>query len=418
MRGVSVTEDNEPELAASHSTEVEIPLFLQDFFMELNPALRASILASARTLGLLANNTEIANDAGVFTIGARRVIPRYFGSRQQMFAEIGVIQESPRDRLIRAAKSLPANASARDISSAAGYKSHRIISLYFNSLEELKRIVGHYECNKDRIHYPGVLFSPQDVSKGVTIPEEITELVAEETGLHVGDGCLRRRDGHPDYSYSIIGDKVEEKEFFDSHVRVLFKKIYNLDLEPQLLAGGKGYGIKFSSKAVYNYKNDVLGLATGDKTSTVEIPRQIMSGEASIKAGFIRGLADADFSYVFSMKHKDRHYYPTVIGSFASKILVQQTCVLLKELGLSPNNMHRTRQGAVSAENCVWVKGTSQLEKWMGIIGSNNPKHITKVEVWKKFGFCPPHTKIAQRKAILAGLINPNSFYNEGFVDA
>ena len=39
--------------------------------------------------------------------------------------------------------------------------------------------------------------------------------------------------------------------------------------------------------------------------------------------------------------------------------------------------------------------------RYFDIIGSNNPKHITKFKIWKQFGFCPPHTNLEQRKEIL-----------------
>ena len=43
-----------------------------------------------------------------------------------------------------------------------------------------------------------------------------------------------------------------------------------------------------------------------------------------------------------------------------------------------------------------------------------NPKHITKYLIWKKFGFCPTNTTLEERRKILKGEINPYSYYKGG----
>jgi uncharacterized protein (UPF0333 family) len=34
----------------------------------------------------------------------------------------------------------------------------------------------------------------------------------------------------------------------------------------------------------------------------------------------------------------------------------------------------------------------SEVEKWIKIIGTSNPRHKTKFDIWKKFGHLPPRT--------------------------
>jgi len=46
-------------------------------------------------------------------------------------------------------------------------------------------------------------------------------------------------------------------------------------------------------------------------------------------------------------------------------------------------------------------------------IGFNSTKHLTKYEVWKKFGYCPPNTNIRQRKQILEGNLKIEDFYKK-----
>ncbi|MCR4335621.1 MAG: hypothetical protein NUV57_03740, partial [archaeon] len=351
---------------------------------------------------------EIAQGAG-FT--SRKAIQYYFGTRKNLFKSIGIeiTKEKPKEKLIEAAKSLFYNSSAREIAKKAGYKSHKIINIYFDSLENLKRIAGKYECNKEKINFKGVEFSLQDVSRGVTIPQEINELVAEEAGWHAGDGSLFTPYTGVEYNYQLGGDPNEEIDFY-KYISLSIKKIYNLGIKPKLLSKGNLLGLVVSSKAVFTYKK-YLGFPVGDKANIIETPSKILNSKnKKIKAAFIRGLADTDFSLVFNKKHKTKHYYPTIVGALNSKILIEQVFLMLKELGFRPSKRTIIRKDK-NTQYGVFLQGNEQLEKWIKEISFNNSKHTTKYLVWKKFGFCPAKTKIKERYLMLEGKLNPNLFY-------
>lgn len=406
MRSVSIIESPETHSSEAVLNEEATLLSMPKYLSQQR------IINAARVLGPKASNTQIAHCAG---FASRKTVAYNFGSKIELFKEMGIEIKSPKERLVEATKTLPFYSSSREITKAAGYKSHKIINLYFDSLEELKKIAGKYVCNKETIPYKEVEFSLQDVSKGIKIPEKIDEMAAEEAGLHAGDGSLYSRNGKPNYIYAIGGDPKEEKEYYDFFMKELFKKLYNIEVKPQLLMAGHIYGFMVRSKAIYTFKSKVLKFPEGEKTSVVEVPVQILDGEDTVKQAFIRGLTDTDFSYNFGKKHKSIHYYPTIIGSFASKNLVMQTKKMLKELDFHVGGFTVQRKNRkVAPENILWVKGKKQTEKWIQEIGSNNPKHKTKIAVWQKFGFCPPYTKLIQRKQILAGRLNPYDFYNGG----
>ena len=50
-------------------------------------------------------------------------------------------------------------------------------------------------------------------------------------------------------------------------------------------------------------------------------------------------------------------------------------------------------------------------KRWIDEIGFRNQKHLTKVKIHEKFGFCPPHTKLKQRIKMINDKINPLTFY-------
>lgn len=50
----------------------------------------------------------------------------------------------------------------------------------------------------------------------------------------------------------------------------------------------------------------------------------------------------------------------------------------------------------------VNISGKKNLAIWLKEVGFKNPVHITKLQVWQKFGACPQNTTIEQRKALLS----------------
>lgn len=51
----------------------------------------------------------------------------------------------------------------------------------------------------------------------------------------------------------------------------------------------------------------------------------------------------------------------------------------------------------------IYVSGKDNLDRWIKTIGFSNPVHLTKFQIWDKFGFCPPKTTLRERLKILNG---------------
>ena len=65
-------------------------------------------------------------------------------------------------------------------------------------------------------------------------------------------------------------------------------------------------------------------------------------------------------------------------------------------------------------DNHKWIiviSGPERLEKWMELIGTKNPVKLSRYLVWKKFGFCPPHTTLRQREDFLNDKEDIHSHY-------
>ena len=227
-------------------------------------------------------------------------------------------------------------------------------------------------------------FSPQDVKRQLRLPKELDVSLAEEIGIHIGDGSLNRYKGR--YLYSLRGHRFDDEAYYRCFVPGLYKRLYNARVHirtwPDVI------GFQLGSKAIGQFKSDTLGLPLGKK-GNVGIPSMIFSSKEFLKC-FLRGLFDTDGSLYFEKKSKNKPYYPRISISTTSKKLHTQTRDILTDVfgfNLSCWKIeHEQRNWKTLHRICV--RGESNLNKWFAIIGSSNQKNIAKYKYWKLHGFC------------------------------
>ncbi len=207
-----------------------------------------------------------------------------------------------------------------------------------------------------------VLFSRNDEKRGIVIPKIMTRELAEEIGIHVGDGTLPNKE----YYFSVRGG-MDEEDYYTEFILPLYKRVYNLDLK--VLKRSRACGFEINSKALYLFKNKTLGIVTGCKTNRVEIPKQIVCGDnKEIMQAFVRGVFDTDGCFYGAKKGK----YPVISLSIKSKKAIVQIYKILKKLGFCPY-LH-------IEEYSIYLNGPMRFIKWMREIGTNNPKHKRRIE--------------------------------------
>ena len=256
-----------------------------------------------------------------------------------------------------------------------------------------------------------VEFSKTDIKNNLKIPSKLTLELSYLIGVHVGDGTMniyRRNDGFNSHPIRYSGHLIDEKEF---HIKRLFNQKINLRLDRR-----KNHSCINSctnSKGVITFFNRVIGIPLGSKKD-IHIPEIIKNSSRKIKKEFIKGLGDTEFSLVFKKRHKNKHYYPVISLSTQSKNLQKDIIEILIELGFNPwyiSEYPTHRRGKQLFTNQINLNGLDNLNLWFKEIGFNSTKHLTKYQVWKKFGFCPPKTNILERQKILKGETDINSFY-------
>lgn len=221
--------------------------------------------------------------------------------------------------------------------------------------------VHPFENKKIQLEINAINYSHYDKTRGIKIPKEVTPELAEEIGMHIGDGTLPVGK----YNFSLRGDAVE-KEYYTGHVQPLYEKVYGI--KTRLLERAPICGIEFDSKAIYEFKSKVLGLHIGEKVGMIKVPRQIMdSDNPEFYRALLRGINDTDGCFYMPSTRKD----PRITIEILSRPLILQLDIILKRLGFIPST---------SLKDCrISLNGYVQLNKWMTEIGSKNPKHLKRI---------------------------------------
>lgn len=260
--------------------------------------------------------------------------------------------------------------------------------------------------------------STADLRRGLKLPQELTPELAEDIGIMLGDGHIGRYVSHGKVTHqiSVAGSYDSDEPYFSNHLIPLKKKLFGLDFHLGLQRDNELYIAK-ASRGLFSFYNSVIGLKSGRKNDA-GIPEIIMDSDSVIKSAFLRGLADTDFSLVFGKMGRSAssyHVYPSIKCRFQSRKLVENLTVLFDELGFKVTTCFSERSldkrsGRIDVRHVIYVYGKNNLHRWMINVGFNNPKHLTKYKIWRKFGFCPPGTILSEREGILSGMLDPYSY--------
>ncbi len=241
---------------------------------------------------------------------------------------------------------------------------------------------------------------------------KVTPELAEIFGIHAGDGYLRNRGGKIELD---ITGHIEEKEYYDNHVILLFNKLFNLNLKAKAYVKGT-YGFVTTNNQFKIFNE--LGFPFGKKSFLVQVPKQILESKDRILfSRFLRGLFDTDGNLYFKNRKtlpsysefkRIHNYYPIIRFTTISQILSGQIILLLKKLGFNKVRLHSFQPKDLrdSRKYIVYMSGRDMIIKFFDVIGSKNPVKFSRYLIWRKFGFCPPHTTIEQRKDILKGKLD------------
>lgn len=237
-------------------------------------------------------------------------------------------------------------------------------------------------------------FSYNDIKRELKVPKYLTKSLAEEMGIHLGDGSLgiyRNKfaiNSYLKYAYHIAGS-YDDEEYFRLFVIPLMKELYNIRSHFYKSNKEKSIALSYQSKGLLYFKNSI-GLPIGKKID-INIPKLILNSE--FKLDFIRGLFDTDGCLTFLKRHKKVHYYPRIDICSQSYNLITQISKILEKEGfrffVSYNYISPAGNGTLCRTSRIFLNGQKNLFKWMKKIGTSNPKNKIKFNTWQRYGYLP-----------------------------
>ncbi|MBL7160283.1 MAG: hypothetical protein ISS93_00330 [Candidatus Aenigmarchaeota archaeon] len=214
------------------------------------------------------------------------------------------------------------------------------------------------------------------------LPKKMTPEFAEFLGILIGDGSVydftdpknkRRR------LIEIVGHSINDRAHFESKIIPLFKVLFNMNVTLFQRNDQNVIFVRCQSKGLFNFLKDV-GMNIGPKND-IKIPEIILKNKKFI-VPFVRGLYDTDGSLALKKRHKKYKYYPTITMKLKSETIIQQVAFELNCLGFSFCRYVDIVDDGTGKKHVGYkidLNGKRNLEKWMKLIGFNNPKHLLKV---------------------------------------
>ena len=239
-----------------------------------------------------------------------------------------------------------------------------------------------------------------------------SEESAELVGLAFGDGSLTLRKGTSRLRFQLRGDATTDREHYDKFVIPLCNKLIGHVLGKNVCVVHdkklNSFGVCVESSKLNDFFHN-LGVPVGEKDELI-IPNWILSSKI-FSTAFARGLFDTDGGIHYRRNNTAKSRLP-VVGmiylSSTSKLLTEGTSKILSTLGLKHYVEFNKKHNGEKDFYKITVYRPHH-RKFMAIIGSHNPKHLSKYAIGEKFGFCPSRTTPEQRTQILKGLLNPLS---------
>ena len=216
-----------------------------------------------------------------------------------------------------------------------------------------------------------ISYSRYDIKKKIKVPIRITKELAEEVGMHFGDGFLSAKK----YDYRLKGNPNNERGYYFNFIKPLFKELYNIDVN--LKEFERSFGFEIYSKVLWEFKVKVLCITPGKKYG-IRFPEVLKINDEEILGAFLRGLFDTDGCVSFKSKYGYKNYYPTIEISLTSKNLIKDVEEILSMFGFNPRVYFNEKYGRIS------IRGINALKRYEKFVGWSSPKNLNKVNEWKR----------------------------------
>ncbi|NUN11512.1 hypothetical protein HUU53_02605 [Candidatus Micrarchaeota archaeon] len=204
----------------------------------------------------------------------------------------------------------------------------------------------------------------------VLLPFGITTALAYETGLHIGDGSMNYYNNKG--LYSLRGNKIKDKLFFDEVVKSLYSSLYHIEVK--LRDFGDVYGFQICSDELIEFKKN-LGLPLGPKRNIV-IPKIILENNL-LSLACLRGLIETDGN--FYLENKNGALYPRIEFSTTSQSLSKQVCFILSKNNFNFSKWCTEYSNGWLPIHRICIRGYANLQKYIKEVDFFHPFFLQKL---------------------------------------
>src|SRR3989344_448488 len=228
------------------------------------------------------------------------------------------------------------------------------------------------------------------------------ELLAEFLGTCFGDGCLSVSEKKHDYCLYITGHTVDDEFYMKTYLPQIIKNLFGIECKLRKQKGNTLI-LYTRSKELVKFLNKE-GMQIGRKND-LNIPEWIKS-KPSLMTAFLRGFVDTDGCLTFKKRYKESHYYPTISVSSINNNIILDLHRFLNDSGFKVGKIVKSMDSVKGYDKLyphfrIYLYGEKNLEKWIGLIGFSNMKHMSKYLTWKKMGHSPSYSSTPSRIKII-----------------
>lgn len=202
---------------------------------------------------------------------------------------------------------------------------------------------------------------------------KLNQELAEEMGLHLGDGSMNyyNKKGF----YQLRGHIIDDREHYFTRIKYLYEKLFEIKINLRNMSSTGVIGFQIWNTELVKFKEN-LGLPCGKK-GNFDIPKTISNKKLFF--AFLRGFFDTDGSIYF--ENRNNKLYPRIDIKTTSKQFSERTVELLNKYGIKATKYtyYRPEKNWKDLHSII-VRGKN-VQKWINLIGSNNPKHKRKMSL-------------------------------------
>jgi intein/homing endonuclease len=203
------------------------------------------------------------------------------------------------------------------------------------------------------------------------------ERLAEFVGIMLGDGSIGQYN-------TKVKDKIKihrrvkvtldsrNKEYIN-YVATIMKEILRVEPKVYFRKGENAVDISTYRKDALKFVINVIGLKFSPKWNNMVVPEQLRKGKLGLMV--LRGLFDTDGC--LSMFNNNGTIYPRIEIRLSPSPAQEQINSILDEY-----DFHYKIQSQDKGKTRIRISGINELNKWFELIGSSNPIHIKKSQLF------------------------------------